>query len=224
MLKITNFKLGLGIPNNFPMLYTAFFDTFIQLYKPDCVYLPARFGSIDDMRNKIVQMAMREGCSHLFMTDTDQKLTDREMIFKMLSHNQPVVHCRVFRRYPPFDSLMFEKDIVTGGFREKTGYKNGSLVEVDICGAGCVLYSMEVFYKIDYPWFETKYSESGDKNGEDTVFCRKLRKAGYRIYVDTSIKISHLGVMEIDESFSILYNSLMKRQKELTPETKLFDK
>ena len=49
--------------------------------------------------------------------------------------------------------------------------------------------------------------------GEDIGFCSDLRKAGHKIYVDTSIKCGHLSTMEITEETYWLYKSLKKKQE-----------
>ena len=51
--------------------------------------------------------------------------------------------------------------------------------------------------------------------GEDIWFAQKLHKAGYKIYCDTGVKIGHLTMFTIDENFSRLYQSLLKRQMEI---------
>jgi GT2 family glycosyltransferase len=45
------------------------------------------------------------------------------------------------------------------------------------------------------PWFEFLNDE-----GEDMYFCRKARAAGYKIYVDLSVKCLHLGPVPIEEA------------------------
>lgn len=214
-LKISNFSLGIGVPNTWTHVYSAFFDSFIQLERPDFKYLPAKNGPIDQLRNRIVEQALMQGCSHLWMIDTDQEYP-KDALTKMLSHNLPVVHALVPRRYPPFDNLMMKGEL--NHFTSAGGYTDGSLVEVDACGTGCVLYNVQVFKKIRPPWFEFKANpdkEKGGVVGEDIGFCLKLKKAGYKIYVDTSVKVKHLTTFSVDEAFSTLYQSLIRRQMEI---------
>jgi len=212
-MKLSNLKLAIGIPCSFPMVYTGFFDSFIQMEKPDFVYAPAKNGPISEMRDYIVKRALSMNCSHLLFMDTDQ-IYEKDTITKLLAHNLQVVHARVYRRYPPFDSLMYEIG-EDGYYTEKEGYNDGDLVSVDACGTGCVLYNTDVFRTIPEPWFEMVYVKSNGqigKTGEDFNFCEKLKKAGYDILVDTSIKIGHLGLVEVNQDFSALYKSLVKKE------------
>lgn len=225
-LKVSNFRLGIGIPASLSNIPIAFFDSFIQLERPDFVYLPAKNGPIDQLRNTIVEQAFVNGCSHVIMMDTDQ-VYPVNTITKLLSHNVPFVAGQIFRRYPPFDNLLYKGEVnhytsmVPG-----VDYQDGDLVEVSAVGTGCNLISMNVFYKIKSPWYEflpNKDSERGGVIGEDIGFCLKLKKAGYKIMVDTSVKIGHLAIFNIDESFSQLYQSLTKRQIALNKEKGMDD-
>lgn len=215
-MKLSNLKLAIGIPCSFPMVYTAFFDSFIQMEKPDFMYVPAKNGPISEMRDYIVKRSLMMNCSHVLMMDTDQ-IYEKETIPKLLRHNVSVVHARVFRRYPPFDSLLYNIG-PDGYYQEKTDYEEGDMVSVDACGTGCVLYNTDIFRVIPEPWFEMVYiKENGQigKTGEDFNFCEKLKKAGYDIKVDTSIKVGHLGLTEVNQDFSVLYQSLKRRQTEV---------
>ena len=220
-IKISNFKLAIGIPASMQNIPVAFFDSFITMEKPNFEYVPAKNGPIEHLRNRIVEQALANGCSHLLMMDTDQ-VYPKDTITKLLLHNLPVVHGLVYRRYPPFDNLLYQGEV--GKYTNKTDYVDGELVEVDACGTGCVLYSLNVFYKIKPPWYEfiaNPDKEKGGIVGEDIGMCIKLKQAGYKIFVDTSVKIAHLALFSIDESFSQLYQSLVKRQIALNKEKEI---
>jgi len=213
-VRISNLKLGIGIPNNFPMVPSAFFDSFICMEKPDFLFLRSSYGPIDEMRNNIVRDALRSGCTHLILMDTDQ-VYPVDTITRLLSHRLPVVGCLLFRRYPPFDPLMLTGEVTK--YSTVTEWKDGELVEVDATGTGCVLYDTEVFTRIPDPWFRFRKTVEGGDIGEDIGFCHDLKKAGYKIYVDTAIKVGHLTKMTVDQATWELYKlsqEVVKRQKE----------
>jgi hypothetical protein len=82
-----------------------------------------------------------------------------------------------------------------------------------------MLYSMEVFENIPAPWYQNKSNivDGSDKPiGEDIGFCSELRKAGYRIFVDTSIPAGHLSEMEITEGTWKLYRYMKEAEKKKT--------
>jgi hypothetical protein len=211
-MEVTNFKLGIGIPLSFPMVPSAFFDSFITMEKPDFTYLRTSFGPIDQIRNDLVRQAQETHCSHIIMMDTDQ-VYHLKTITRLLSHRLPVVGCLIYRRYPPFDPLMLKGEI--NRYENILEWDPDSLVEVDATGAGCILFEMEVFRKIPEPWFRFRSNPNPEKNGiigEDIGFCSDLRAAGYRIFVDTSIPAGHLSQMIINEGTWKLYNKVKEAE------------
>ena len=200
-MQLSNVRLGIGIPLSFPMVPAGFFDSFVSGKKPDWVYLRSSAGGIETMRNNIVQQAMDSKCTHLIMMDTDQ-IYHPDTIPKMLSHRLPVVGCLVYRRYPPFDPLMLKGSI--GRYQTIAEWEPESLVEVDATGAGCLMFEMDVFRQMPFPWFKFSKSSEGDV-GEDIGFCSDLKRAGYKIFVDTSIPAGHLTQLIVNEGTWKLY-------------------
>lgn len=207
--KITNMKLGIGIPLSFPMVPGAFFDSFVAMEKPDFVYLRASHGPIDMMRNDLVREALRLGCTHLIMMDTDQ-VYQRDTITRLLAHMLPIVGCLVYRRYPPFDPLMLRGQITK--YQTVKEWSPGDLVEVDATGTGCLLIETEVFRTLPGPWFRFRQSEEGGDVGEDIGFCSDARAAGYRICVDTGCVAGHLSQLIINNGTWKLYNRLKEAE------------
>jgi GT2 family glycosyltransferase len=69
---------------------------------------------------------------------------------------------------------------------------------VGAAGTGFMLIKVDVFKKLDQPWF---FFEAEDESigkqpvGEDIWFCNKAREKGYEIWVDPSIKVGHVGTV-----------------------------
>lgn len=212
-MKISNFKFCIGFACSWPHISFPFFRSFIMMERPEFTPIFATNGPIDGLRNKIVEDAKSIGASRLLMPDLDQTYPI-DTITKLLAHNLPVVGAMVHRRYPPFDPLMLKGDINT--YQAIEEWEDEDLVEVDATGSGCLIYDMRIFYELPPPWF--KFRPNPDPEyvgivGEDIGFCSDLRKAGYQIYVDTSIKCGHLSIMEITEETHWLYKSLKKKQE-----------
>lgn len=71
---------------------------------------------------------------------------------------------------------------------------NKQLTEVGYTGFGFMLIKKRVFESIEYPWFEPAFTVHGnirDFSFEDVGFCNKAKQAGYKILVDTTIKVGH---------------------------------
>ncbi len=208
-MKISNFKLGIGVPANFPMLPSAFFDSFILMEKPDYCYLRSNRANIENMRNELVSEAIKSRCTHLLMLDSDQ-VYHPKTITRLLSHRLPIVGCLVYRRYPPFDPLMLKGAI--SRYHTIMEWEPDSLVEVDATGTGCLLFEMDVFRVMPYPWFRFRVGPYGAPIGEDFGFCADLRENGYKIFVDTSIPVGHLSQMVINEGTWKLYNRMKEAE------------
>jgi len=212
-MRITNKKLAIGFCCSWPFVPFPFVRSFIMMERPEFTPIFATNGPIDGLRSSIVSQAKAMGASHLLMPDLDQTYPV-DTIPKLLAHNLPVVGAMVHRRYPPFDPLMMRGDI--NSYSPVEDWEDGALVEVDATGSGCIMYDMKVFHNIPGPWFKFRPNPDPDREGivgEDIGFCSDLRKAGYRIYVDTSIKCGHLSTMEVTEETYWLYKSLKKKQR-----------
>jgi len=130
-----------------------------MMEKPNYIYVQTEVGGIDVLRNDIVAKALEEGCSHLLLCDADQ-IYPVNLVTKLLSHNLPVVGARRSTGvYAPFDSLILRKveiDERTNGYESIDDWEEGEVLECDATGGGCLMYNMDVFRKIPYPWFEFK--------------------------------------------------------------------
>jgi hypothetical protein len=222
-------KLGIGLPLTTDREYSQFWDSFMVMAKPDFVYIRAKFPApIDVVRNEIVLNAREENVTHLLMMDTDQ-VYPQETCLTLLKTleicESYVAGTIVYRRYPPFDPLVFTYD--GKGYLKPTDeeiYKHEYL-RVDSTGCGCILYNMEIFEVIKQPWFEDKsrqleFSEEDTEHlegefgaGEDFDFCKKLGKEGYEIWINTTLDIIHMSLLGIDRKFSNFYNKLVDLRK-----------
>jgi len=213
MIQITNRKLAVGIPLSFPMVPADFFASFVRLKRPDFSFLRAENGPIAEMRNDLVREAMAINATHLIMMDVDM-VYHPDTIIRLLSHDLPIVGALVYRRYPPFDPILYRGEINT--YLTITDWQEGDMVEVDATGTGCLLFNMEVFEKMPDPWFEFRPNPDetrGGVVGEDIGFCSNARKAGYRIFVDTSIPADHLSTMRVNRDTYLLYKELQRAKE-----------
>jgi len=214
-MRISNFSFAIMIPLTFPMVPSGFFYSFAHMDKPKeytLFHADNGSGAIDALRNDLVEMALSAGCSHGIFLDTDQ-IYPVETIPRLLSHKLPIVGCVVHRRYPPFDPILLRGKL--GDYESVDEWEEGTLVEVDATGTGCLLFNMEVFRKMPRPWFKFRKLETGEGIGEDVSFCSDLRAAGYRIFVDTSIQCGHLTTLNVTMATYKLYKSVkIKQHKE----------
>lgn len=209
-MRISNERLAIGVPCSFPSIPISFFNSFVLMEKPSFDYITADNGPIDTLRNDIVQKALQTGATKLIMMDVDM-IYHPKTVIRLMERNLPIVGALCFRRYVPFDSIMLR--ITDGGYQSIDDWEDGELVEVDATGAGCIMYDMEIFRKMPYPWFRFQ-KRNGLTIGEDIGFCQDLKAAGYRIFVDTSVPCDHLTTMAVNHATNKLYRQMKKMQFE----------
>lgn len=135
-------------------------------------------------RNKLVAQA--EDYDYLMMIDSDMKFNP-DTLERMIAHDKDILGLACNHRQLPLESVV--KPLIEGQTTLPT-----ELFEAESVGTGVILIKTEVFNKIDAPWFEFTYD--GERIGEDVNFCRKARAAGYKIWVDPTIPVKHLGSYE----------------------------
>ncbi len=209
-------KLAIGFPLVNEMVRINFFTSFCCMEKSAYTFLLPEFPhgpwaeTLADARNSLVQQAQFEGCSQLFMMDTDQ-IYPPDTLTKLMSHKKDICGVRVHRRYPPFDPIFLRKDKDKGYWRiSDEEMFSGNLVEVDATGTGALLFNMEIFDKIEDPWFKFTIDSTG-RTGEDIYFCEKAKEMGFQIFVDTSIEVEHLATIAISKSMYQLFQMLQKK-------------
>ena len=150
---------------------------------------------IDQIRNLIADFTQRNNFDYLFSVDSDIILP-KDTLTKMLASGKQFISGVYLQRKDHAKIPELYRHHTNGGqinmhISEVQGDK---LIEIAGCGFGCVLVATEILRNVGYPQFvyhntlDFKYTIS-----EDVDFCRKATEKGYKIYVDTSIKCTHLG-------------------------------
>ncbi len=210
-------KLAIGFPLCNEMVRINFFTSFSCMEKPSYTFLLPEFPhgpwteTLAEARNSLVQQAQFEGCRKLFMMDTDQ-IYPLDCLTKLLTRQKDICGVRVHRRYPPFDPILIRREKGNGKYYRVSDEEmfSGDLVEVDATGTGALLFNMEIFDKIDEPWFKV-ITEISSRTGEDIYFCEKAKEAGFRIFVDTSIEVDHLATIAINKPMYQMMQMLYKK-------------
>ncbi len=203
--------LAIGIPITDEKIHTQFFLSFVMMDRPESCHLifptaPSGNQDIGRIRTYLCQKAIRLGCTHILMMDTDQVYHDQDMIEQLLAHGKDIVGGKVHRRYPPFEPILnVDRKHVSDDEIDK-----GGLIKVDSTGTGCLLIKLDALEHVDEPWFELTRKENGEAVGEDVGFCYKAKEAGLEVFVDCGVEIGHLASVQVNDTLYRLWKTIHK--------------
>lgn len=122
----------------------------------------------------------------------DDHVYTPDLLLRLLNRDVDVIVPLIYMRSPPFRPVVF-KDYTEGeGYMP---YRWGELPEqglmkVFAAGTGGMLIRRRVLDAIGDPWFQ--YVQGGNLN-EDLIFCRRVREAGFDIWLDVDVQMGHCG-------------------------------
>lgn len=164
---------------------------------------------IEAARNAMVEEAMSyaPGFTHVLFVDADM-VFPRMALQVLLHHDKDIVGGLYFNRRPPFPPLVmrandpswFSEESLLGHWYD---YPKEQLVEVDATGCGFLLVKMEVFKSLysgdpaSPGWFDKLPGL-----GEDFSFCVRAIEKGFKVFVDTQLKLGHIGKLVVDAQFA----------------------
>lgn len=167
-------------------------------------------------REMLAEQALKYDCDYLFMIDDDM-MSPPDLFYSLVKHNVDIVAPLAFTRNPPHRSVMFQ---VIDGFDDVTkqpyyrhtpvvNYPREKLVECDAVGFGAVLIKGDVLKKLPKPLFMGTPAA-----GEDVHFCVMSKKSGFRVFMDTSIKLGHLShPVVVTEEYSDKFNKMTSEER-----------
>lgn len=182
-------KLMIGIPISSAYLHRKFVQSLMSLkFLPNIdVDINVIEGyQLPFARNRIVENALQKNVDFLLFIDADM-IFPSDLFTKLYSHNLPIINSLAFRRIQPHYPCIFNWNINTNCY-ETVSYTNG-LKEVDATGMAGILINTEVFKNLPKPWFYYDQHQFSS----DLTFCKNAKQAGYKIMIDTDLKLGHIG-------------------------------
>ena len=170
--------------------------------------------ALDQARNYIVEAFLAGGAEYLLMVDNDATF-HRGAAQRLMDHNLPMVcGCMYTTGVPPKPTMGLYSGKAANGkhyysfakvaqeiistARLELGeelpkenallFRDPRLMMVDGCGMHFAMIRRDVLATVRPPWFVFTGDRAG---GEDFYFCRKVREAGFPIYVDLSVHTGH---------------------------------
>jgi len=158
---------------------------------------------IFDQREKLVEVALKEGCDAVLFIDSDMRFP-ADTVEILLSREQPIVGVNaVTRRKPVLPTALNLKverqdgKVVRHKWEKVDSAGKEGIEPVSAIGFGVTMIRKEVFQKMPRPWFDVGWGKAGIV-GEDVHFCIRAMDAGFQPYVDHSLSkfIGHIGTYE----------------------------
>lgn len=193
-----NIAIGIPLAGDYSG-HRRFWESLLLLQKPGtCQPIAVPRVVIQHARNLIVSKALELNCSHVLFIDDDMIFPPNALI-KLLEHDKDIVCGLAFQRKKPHMPCIF-RNVEHDGEQQiypMEVVKQG-LFDIDACGSAFVLIKTEVFRALSEPWYVW-----GDKSlgvyvnkgglGEDIAFSLKAKRAGFDVFCDTDLIITHIG-------------------------------
>ena len=147
---------------------------------------------IDKAREELVESALKGNADYIWFIDSDM-VVPKATLETLLDLNTDVASGLYFAKGIPYLPVIRRLDD-RGHFEFVMNLEPemGKIIEVDGVGLGCCLIKAEVFKKLEKPWFLYKW-DGDNVQAEDLYFCKKARKAGFKILVNTKLIVGHQG-------------------------------
>ena len=192
----------------FDMVHSDFMESLVNLQKPqDTSWTLVRDTLINEARNTIAANAIKSGFDRVMWFDSDMKFPPDTMLKlseDMDAYGLDYVSALYFTRRPPikpcaFRELWWEnKDgRINTGAKHYFGYAKG-LLECAGTGFGCCLTSVDLLKRVGDK-FGAPFAPL-DSVGEDLSFCWRVIQTGAKMYLDTRVKVGHVGQFEYNEA------------------------
>jgi GT2 family glycosyltransferase len=149
---------------------------------------------IVEARQMIAELAVEKNAKYLLFIDDDVHAPPEAVLKLMYILEQDkdamIASGIYFQKTEPTQPIMFQKK----GEGPSWNWRKGELIECDIVGLGFALIKVEVFSKLQKPWYAlgTDFKEGERYSYDDSsYFCDKVKEAGFKIIADGGILCDH---------------------------------
>lgn len=167
-------------------------------------------------RERFAQSVIEMDADYLFMIDDDM-LAPPDLFYRLAENDKDICGALAFTRNPDHKPVIY--DVIEGvdpANRQPyyinkfaMNYPRNTLVQCDAVGFGAVLIKRKVLDAIREPRF---MGLAGC--GEDITFCYKAKKLGFEVWMDTRIKLGHLGApVIITEEYHDIWTKMSPEQR-----------
>lgn len=147
---------------------------------------------VTENRNRLVEIALDSGATHLCQIDTDMVFPPNS-ISQLLSHGKDIIGVNYRGRSAPYEYL----GRFLGGGNEELVVHGTGLNQMEAVPGGFHLVKLDVYRAINYPWY--KQPDGKESVRDEVWFCQEARKAGFEIWCDMDLtrQIRHIGEVQV---------------------------
>lgn len=155
-------------------------------------FLTISTSSLPASRTELARLARKQGADYILWADADQKFPP-DALERLLAHRLDVIGTNIPQRYEPFQPTAKRDGAVIWTTQESVRARK--VEEVTEFGLGLCLVRASVFDRLPDPPFLIDNTPEHGWQGEDYHFCRKLREAGFKLYIDHALswEVGHIG-------------------------------
>lgn len=175
-----------------------FYDYFHSLEKPEgSLLLLCHDRSPASGRNRIIQTAIEQKCTHILFIDDDMAYKPNALN-QLLEHDKDIVSGLYLSRAYPHRPNIFDLADDEGAAFPMYLFENNNdrLKPIVAAGFGFVLIKTTTFDKLEKPYVRLGELEK-DQWCDDIGFFKRVREAGIQSYVDMECCVGHMGTMII---------------------------
>lgn len=179
------------------------------------VFVHAIYTSYDSLiqraRNSLVRLALQGGYDDLFFIDSDCEW-EPEWFFRLLERPEPIVGGALVKKSSKegYTVKLVDKNLKWS--------EDKKLIEVDGVGTGFMKisrFALEKLWEISDPYTSEGEEhrmicdikvENGDLISEDYILGNKWKGLGYRVWLDPTITLNHIGSKKFKGNFKEFIN------------------
>ena len=183
----------------------------VKLAHEKGIFVHAIYTSYDSLiqraRNSLFKLAIDGGYDDLFFIDSDAEW-EPEWFFRLLDRPEPFIGGALVKKSSNegYTVKLLNKELKKS--------EDGKLIEVDGVGTGFLKISKFALQKLwdmseEYLSEGEKHRmvcdikvENGDLISEDYILCNKWKSLGYRVWLDPTITLNHIGTKKFKGDFN----------------------
>jgi hypothetical protein len=214
-------KIAIGIADNHPTFAKQFvssllgvksyFESWVNKGGLDMTLdiIMAENGNVADMRNTVVDTAIKEKYDYIFWMDSDQTFP-HDCLPRLLSYcerdGRDAASGLYVYKQPPYLPHVYPKLVEEQGkFAIAPTFPLDVPIKIEGAGFGCLLMKVSVFDRVTRPYFTMQFENGIMTVGEDLPFCKRAKMD---MVLDPKVMCGHLNTHAVTVADYLNHNSI----------------